>query len=328
MSKKNQHGLALLSVLLTLTLAMLLASGIAESLQRQVRVSQGLQSREQGWQYALSSEQLAVKVLNQDFKDEKESVHLGQTWATGNQTFSVDRGQISGDVVDMQGCLNLNALAHDDAVDKESGKKETPLGVKVLAALLENLEVDSYTAESIVQATRDWVFPKTIPVAASGADDDEYLALPVAYLAGNTDMRDKSEWRAVKGVTPERAVKALPFLCTIPESELQLNINTVPEDQPELMAAILLNRVDTVRAKDILAQRPRDGWRDVDEFLALSQVAAIKTDDIKQALKVNSRFFEVRSRIQVGNTETRINSLMVRGSKDKLTVIRRRTGEV
>ncbi len=330
--RTGQKGLALLTVLLTLTLAVLLASGIAESLQRQVRVAHGLQDREQGWQYIISAEQLAVKALKQDFKDDKDIIHLGQYWATGGQVFPVELGEISGGVVDRQGCLNLNALAHDDKPEKNdeksSGRRETPLGVKVLAALLENLEVDSYVAESIAQATRDWVYPKTVPVAASGADDDEYLALPVSYLAGNTAMRDKSEWRAVQGVTAIRAKKAMPYLCAIPEGELQLNINTVPDDQPELLAAFLLNRVNTAQAKDILAQRPRDGWRNVDEFLMQAQLANINTDVIKDVLQVNSRFFELQSRVRVGNTETRINSLMVRDSKDKLAVIRRRTGEV
>ncbi|MCG8530172.1 MAG: type II secretion system minor pseudopilin GspK, partial [Desulfovibrionales bacterium] len=292
MARSNQSGLALLTVLLTLTVAILLAAGLSKSLQRQVQVAQGLQSREQGWQYVLSAEQQALKSLLQDFKDDKDIIHLGQPWAAAGRAFPVDRGTITGQLFDMQACLNLNALAQDDTAGEKGGVKRTPYGVNILSSLLKSKEIDDYLAEGIAQATRDWVYPKTAPVAASGADDDDYLSLPVPYLAGNTGMRDKSEWRAVKGVSARIASEILPYLCAIPETSLQININTLPAKQPELLAALLLNRIGVPQAKEVLEQRPGDGWSDVDEFFQLSVVAAAANgdfkDDLKKMLQVNS----------------------------------------
>ena len=324
--KSSQRGLALLSVLLMLTLGLLLAMALSERLQLQMRSSAGLQNQEQAWLYAMSAEQLAKKGLQQDFKDDSEVTHLSQYWATAQTSLPVGDGSVSGGIKDMQGCFNLNALSHPDKSDADQNR-QTHRNISVLVALLENIDVDRYQAEQIAQATRDWVYPKTEPESPRGADDNDYLSLPVSYLAGNTDMRDESEWRAVWNVNVSMAQRMMPFLCAIPEHELRININTIADTQPELLAAVLENQISVDQARDILEQRPREGWQEVSTFLAEPQLAGIDSSRLAESLTVKSFYFELDARVDMPPVSTRLRSLMVRSKDDELIVIRRRTGE-
>ncbi|OED41026.1 hypothetical protein ACH42_15150 [Endozoicomonas sp. (ex Bugula neritina AB1)] len=323
--------MALLSVLLMLTLGLLLAAAMSEKLQVLVRSSSNLQNQEQGWLYGLSAEQLAMKGLMQDFKDDPKVTHLSQYWATQQGGLPVGDGSMESKVRDMQSCFNLNALSHPDTTDDNQTQK-AHRNINIFSALLENIELkggemDSWEAEQIAQASRDWVYPKTEPVSPRGADDNDYLSLPVAYLASNTDMRDESEWRAVRGVSALRMRGLMPYLCALPEHELRINVNTVAVDQPELFAALFVNSISIEQAADILEQRPREGWKDVDEFLNEPALSGVDKALVKESLTVKSYYFELDARVEIQGSSSRLRSLMVRSKDDKLLVIRRRTGE-
>ncbi len=317
---RRQQGVALLTVMLTLTLAILLASGVVEAMKRQTQLSSGLQNREQGWWYVRSAEQLAIKALKQDFKDDKDVIHLSQYWATSRQTFPMEKGSIRGRVFDRQACFNLNGL-----IVGEGKKPNSLVPVKMLKALLENHEIQEL---NIALATVDWVNAKTEPLSSGGADDDDYLSLPVPYLAGNTFMRDESEWRAVMGVTPAIVKKVLPDLCALPASSLKLNVNTIDAESPELMAAMLLNRISVSQAENLLKERPRDGWRTLDEFFAEGLLSNVQKKDLQPFFAVKSDYFEVDAQAQINETRVHLQSLLVRGKGSSLRVVRRRTGEL
>ena len=320
MTAQHKHsGLALLTVMMVLVIASLLAFTLTERLQRQVSLSSGLENRDQAWWYHLSAEQQALKALDQAFKDDKSVVHIGQIWAKVGQSFALDQGVLSGTIYDRQSCFNLNSLTNYSA-EKENTKRP----VQVLKALLENYQIDNL---SIADGVRDWVHPDTQTLTQEGADDNDYLALPVSYLAGNTLMRDESELRAVFGVSPGVAKKLLPVVCAIPETEFQMNVNTLPVEYPELLAALFLNRLSIAQAEDILQNRPQKGWRTVDQFLAEELLSNTQKDDLKPFLTVNSHYFELDSRVQVGAMNSRMRSLLVRDGNDALSVVRRRSGE-
>ena len=325
MSKRcnSQKGLALLSVLLILTLAVILVMAMFERFQGLVRSSSGLQNREQSWLYALSAEQLAMKALEQDFEDDPAVTHLSQYWATEQNGLSVGNGSLTGQVWDRQSCFNLNALSHPDKTDDNQPTK-THNNLAVFNALLENIGVDAYEAQKITQASRDWVYPDLTPVGPLGADDNNYMSLPVAYLAGNTDMRDKTEWRAVQGVSALLSQRLMPYLCALPEHELRINVNTLSIKQPELLAALFANKLSVDQARDILEQRPSEGWNSVDEFLNQPALNGVDKSNIKESLVVKSYYFELDAEVRIQKTSTRWQSLMVRDKNDQLTVIRRR----
>ena len=317
---RKQSGIALLSVMLVLTLMVLIAADVTFAFRLQMRRNATQQQMEQARWYALSAEELAIKVLKDDL-DNSDTVHLDQNWATGGVSFPVEQGMISGYAADRQACLNLNAMDKPDAEDGTA-----PVELRVFKNLLESLSADSLQAEIIVQSTRDWVSKDDRKASSHGADDSDYLTRPVPYLAANTAMRDTSEWRAVNGVSATIARKVMPFLCVIPEKSLQINVNTLHEDQPELLAALFVGDLPVEQARDVLSQRSGEGWESVDAFLSEPLLANFSSSTARPLMSTNSQYFEVNAKAVFADSESRLSSLLRRTANNEFHVIRRQHG--
>ena len=322
---RRQQGLALLSVLIVLTLAILLVAGLSDKLGKQVRFSSALQNQEQIYWYSLSAEELGKQILIQDFADNKQSVHLSQVWALAHRQFPLEKGVINLSIEDRQNCFNLNSLAQPN--DRNSSPPAKPRSAVVFRALLINLGIEDILAEQITEATRDWVHPSYQKQSVQGANDNDYLSLPVSYLPGNISMRDKSEWRAVLGVTPSIARKALPYLCALPNTALHFNINTLNTHQPELLAAMTNNTISLSQADALLSSRLREGWPSVEDFIQELPPELTADQGLLSSLSVNSHYFEVNAHIQVQDNSEWFQSLLVRETDQKIVTIRRRVGE-
>lgn len=315
--QQTQHGIALLSIMLILTLMTLVVADITFAYRNQLRKTTGRQQMEQARWYAMSAEELAVRLLKQSIEDDGEVTHLGQYWATDGMVFPVEDGTISGTLTDAQSCLNVNALN----VSSENGS--TPVEVKVLASLLESLDIGTDDATNISWATRDWVY--------TGADytqygDDYYMSRPLPHLTSKTAMRDISEWRAVTGVTQGIALRVMPYLCAIPLRKLSVNVNTIPANQPELLSALFANDLPVEQARSILEQRPANGWDTIDEFLGDPRLSNYSSNNARDLLTVKSSYFELRAISEYSGTHTGLQSLLRRNDDDTITVVRRKFG--
>lgn len=326
--QKPQQGIALLSVLLMLTLLILLANELTLSFRTQLTRTQSIQQREQARWYAFSGESLAIKTLKQNFKDDPDVTHLAQYWASTNVVLPVEGGHIAGQLKDAQSCFNINALAKV-ASEGATVPEETPES-EVFSALLQYLDVPSWESEQITNATRNWVSSENV---TRGETDLDYLALPLPYLSGKTLMLDITEWRAVAGVSKSIAMKVMPYLCAVPVSELAININTIPVDQPELLAALYIDQLPVDHALSILENRPRDGWDTVADFTSQPLLANFGSTGVSKRLTIVSHYFEMNATANYGETEVRLKSLLTRSKgsssqENQLTVIRRKYGGV
>ncbi|TLU65824.1 general secretion pathway protein GspK [Thalassotalea litorea] len=113
-NQKN-HGVALIIVLMVIALTTIIATQMSGTLMFQQQRNQNLESNQQAYWYAMGAEALAKSVLYQDFNESKNSTHLGQRWAIGETKFPVELGEISGEISDLQACLNLNALNNEQS---------------------------------------------------------------------------------------------------------------------------------------------------------------------------------------------------------------------
>lgn len=319
----RQQGIALLSVLLMLTLLVLLANELTLSFRTQLTRTQTLQQREQARWYALSGESLAIKTLKQNFKDDPDITHPGQYWATANVILPVEGGQIAGQLKDAQSCFNINALSKPATND--NGQSQNTPESQVFSALLQYLDIPRWESDQITNATRNWVSSEDLN---QGETDMDYLAQPMPYLSGKTLMRDISEWRAVAGVSKAVANRIMPYLCALPVSELAININTIPVDQPELLAALYIDQLPVDHARTILENRPREGWDDIADFTSQPLLANFSSTGVGKNLAIVSYFFEMHATAHYGESEVRLTSLLARSQKNQLTVIRRKFGGV
>ncbi|MDD2841891.1 MAG: type II secretion system minor pseudopilin GspK [Tolumonas sp.] len=325
---KQQRGMALLVVLLLLAVMVTMASSMTQRFRMEWQRTYNQQLQLQNYWYLLGSEALISKVLIQDLKDSPEKTSLAQYWANEGQIFPVEAAILQGVVRDSQACFNLNSLSTTG-----SGSEETTTSANVLyranvfRQLLISLKVEDYRAQQITAALQDWLDDNTT-ARSLGAEDSEYEALPHSYLPANGLMQDVSELRAVKGVDAALYRQLLPLVCVIPEKTLQVNVNTLRTIQAPLLAALFLNNISVDDARNILEQRPREGWNSVAEFLELGTLSntAAAGDQVQSALTIKSFYFLATLQAESDHYQTRIVSLFQRQSNNQVTVIRRHFG--
>ena len=106
----KQQGVALVTVLLIVALAAILATEMTARLQLQMQRAVNINFNQQAYWYAMGAEAFTKRVLVTAFEQDANTTNLGQIWAQGETTYPVDYGQITGEIIDSQACLNLNAL--------------------------------------------------------------------------------------------------------------------------------------------------------------------------------------------------------------------------
>ncbi|HIP75943.1 MAG TPA: general secretion pathway protein GspK [Psychromonas hadalis] len=294
---KKQKGVALITVLMILAIMVAVAAGMTGRLVASLKRTEGLVHSQGAYWYAQAAADMGEMVLDDDFADSK-IVSLDQNWATPDMVFPLDNGSIAGTLKDMRSCFNVNALR---APDKE-GKR--PLALKQFQALLEALSLDDYRAEMIADSTRDWIDKEKKSSGAQGAEDDFYSGLRPAYLTGNQLMIDISELRTVQGVGVEIFKRISPYLCAIPSDKQLINVNTIAEDQPQILQALFEGDdketpLSVDNFKELLKDRPTSGWESVDKFLAEPALSSVEvSDELKKQLRISSDFFQLNGTIE------------------------------
>jgi len=321
-SLHKQTGVALLTVMLILAVMVVVAAQFSQRLQLDLARANNLQQSMRGNWLLMGAEAFAMKVIKQDLEDD-DRVHLGQYWATEGMVFPVEDSLIKGRIIDMQACFNLNALGQPNRRDGQP-----PKVVDQFIGLLVALGVDAYSAEQITDATRDWIDADTIP-QPQGAEDSVYEGLNPPYLPANMPMVDRSEFRAVYGVSAAIYRRVEPFICALPESNLAVNVNTIALDQPQLLEALFYPDLDNTGAQQVLNDRPDEGYRVLDEMMthpALSGIPLTQTG-LKQTLALRSNYFKAQLLVENEQGQAQMSSVFKRSGTSDLQVIRRSYGD-
>lgn len=323
----KQRGVALIIVLLLLAVMVSIAASMADRLFGQFRRAGNQLSYQQAYWYSVGAEALAQAGLQQSFKD-SDTINLSQPWALEEQTYPLDYGTLKGRLVDKQACFNLNALS---AETNRSDSGGSPYLVEAFQRLLEELDVESYQAETISQSVWEYLDSNDTSNSTAGVEDSYYESITPAYLAANSMLADSSELRAVNQVSGEVMEKVLPYVCAIPTSDLRININTLQPEQAELLSVLFYPHLAVGDAKKLLDNRPFDGWASVDEMLAEGAFSGMNEEVVKQAkgyLAVTSSYFEMDVEIIVDDSRVRVRSLLFSNNQETATVIRRRFGGI
>lgn len=325
-SPAKQRGVALIVVLLIVAMVVIIATNITSRNQLSMRRTLNLAQYDQAYWYAISAEELAKKILKQDLDDSEGRVHKQQYWAMSDVVFPAEYGEIAGKITDMRSCFNLNALSVTTK-EVENGQPKLPLAAKQYKALLVSLGMDDFTADHLTQTLKDYIDEDTV-ASPYGAEDAEYEARHVPYRAANTLMNHRSELRAVMGYSQDIYLKLLPYICVIPGSDRQLlNVNTIDVEQAALLAAMLDNQISVGEAESIINQRPGDGFAKIDDFYESSSMGSIKWEDaMKSTFVTNSQYFLLASGAKVDNAIFRMESVLKKGSGNKMDVLTRQFG--
>lgn len=321
--RSRQEGVALLMVLLAMALVTLVAAGMAPKQELRIFRAGHYLAQQQGYSIALGAEAFAKRILARDFEDDQESGApvdtLDEVWASNSAILPVESTE-EGDarvmavaevqIDGMGGRINLNDLVSGaESVD--------PVTRQRLAALLERLQITGFRVDALI----DWIDSNDQTISAYGAEDGQYLVAEPAYRAANQPFTSVSELRLIEGMT-EDAYRALkPHVAALPVSGAGINVNTATA----AVIAALFDGLTPAQADAVIERRAERPFETVQEFLALPEFAGSGLTGT--GLRVNTRFFEVISRITYDNRVVNLVSTVYRNPEGELQTLHRDSGQ-
>jgi general secretion pathway protein K len=290
-ARRRQRGVVVIVALLIVALA---ASTAAYMLQQQdvaARQLEAARDYEQARWVLRGGTHWARAVLAEDARNSGVD-HGRELWASGLPATDIEQGRISGAIHDQQGLFNLNNLARDG--------KSSERDIAALKRLLAMLALRTDLAEAIA----DWIDADSTP-NPRGAEDADYLRLPAPYRAANRPITALDDLLRVRGADEAVLARLRPFVTALPQ-RTQVNVNLAP---PEVLAAVV-EGLSLAEAQVLASNRSAAPFRDRDEFRARlpRQDLEARNDEIS----VNSQFFVVEGRAQVGKADLRIRALLQR----------------
>lgn len=324
--KAKTKGVALITVMLIVALAAVLATQMSARLQLQMQRTSNINFNQQAYWYALGAEALAKRVLINSFQSDKEVTHLGQMWAQGETTYPVDFGEITGELKDQQACFNLNALKAD--ANKISGSTRTVAqqAFEDLVVALNLSGVGEFEAEYLTDALIDWLDIDGSISSAGGAEDNDYSSREFPYFAANNYLASIGELRAVEHFTVPVINALKEYVCVLPHNDThQININTLNSEHDVLLKALL--DISASDAQQLLSARPSDGFDDIQEFYDLPEFTKLNIeDDRKNQFVVDSEYFKLVTQASFNESYFALISLMKIEDDTKVRVISRTIG--
>lgn len=287
---KAQRGIALITALLVLAIAVVLAASLAQESAISIKRTENLLHHAQAKLYLQGAEDWARAVLA---RDKRDIDHLGEAWAMPLPAVPVEGGQISGRLIDMQSRMNLRALLKtDNSLD--------PVMKQRLGCLLRKAGVDS--PEAALESITDWQDADS-EVRPQGAEDEVYRGRNPAYRAGNQPLQSARELGLIAGLSPEAAKTLQTWVAGLPAGAT-LNLNTAPLDvlacvdesgDPALWETFVRERESTPlkNVNDLIGKPPFDGRVDA------------------KWLGVNSKAFLLEAEAIVGRTRLRRYSMLL-----------------
>lgn len=312
----RQGGMALIMVLLAMALVVLLTAGMTQ--QQSVRIFRAghYLAQQQGYSVALGAEEFAKQILYKDYEDDKDDNQMvdspDEVWFQYSAILPLDdNGVAEVQIDDLGGRINLNDLV-TPAGEVNSLTRDR------LERLLQILDVDSISVDALI----DWVDANDQTVSARGAEDGLYLVKDPSYRAANQYFASVTELRLIDGMTEEDYQKLRPHVAALPVSGLGINVNMATAT----VVQTLHEKLTQSQAESILKQRKEtEGFDNLQDFLALSEFAGLGLKP--EGMVLQTRFFEVASRITYDDRSTSLVSTLYRSPNGEFDIVRRDSGQ-
>jgi len=309
----SQKGIALLVILLIVAIVSILATEMMARLQLNVARTVNIKDNNQAFWYAMGAEQFAKKSLNELKTLSPDNMNLGQPWAQVFE-YPIDGGGIQAELIDLQSCFNLNSLGlppqENPPPPDPNRAPNTPALAFSNLMRLSSENVDSYNAETVRDSLVDWL-DKDRNITGYGAEDADYESLRFPYVAANAPMTNKSELRLINGIELSYLRELLPHVCVVPDiafNTLQVNINTVKEENAHVLAAMLNMTVEDT--KRIIASRPIDGYGNTDDFLSEPEIVALNLSAEQKAwFVIKTNYFMLQTKTRYNNSSFKMTSI-------------------
>lgn len=302
---KQQKGIALITILVMVALATILAATIAKRQAATAESTAYLMRQNQSLMYAKSAEAFFSELLVDDAENAAEVDHLNETWAQPMPAFPVEDGYVSGILQDESGKFNLNSLITAEGTVNENAKAWFELILK-RAGLPEQLS----------EAVIDWQDEDEIPSGPMGAESNYYQGLPNGSLPPNAKFYSVEELKLVRGFEENKYKLIAPYLSAAPVEDSTVNINTASA----FLLASMDEKLDVNAVQQLLDRRQAnlEYFSNVADLWTLepfAQVDAAKHNLFNNLLGVQSNHFKARIEVMLSERKRQFSSDLVRQDK-------------
>jgi general secretion pathway protein K len=301
----NQHGVALITVLLVLAIASVAVVSMSTARQADIRRTDNQLLATQRWELVLALEQQAKALLTQDAKSNNYD-SIDDNWNKRSLQSSAAAMTATANIEDLQGRINLNNLFRDGELSSDD--------VSRLRRLLTTLKLKPQLLDAII----DWTDTDMEIRYPHGAEDETYTRRKPPYRAANRPFADVSELLLVEGIDREIYDSLRPFIY-VAEGYAPLNINTAALGVLRCLADEI--SVDQAASMFRAAGKP---FKKIEDFLKDEAVAELKIG--KYGLSVGSEHFQLTGNIEAVASQFRFVSQLRRDNGQVMVAKRQRLG--
>ena len=304
----SQRGVALLTILVMVALATILAATIAKRQTNTAENTGYLMRQNQSLLYAKSAEAFFSELLIQDNDNSSSIDHLQENWAKPMPPFPVEDGSVSGKLLDESGKFNLNNLVKADGKVDDSARRW-------FEKLLQRVGLPAELSQAVI----DWQDTNDEVTGAMGAESSYYQGLDPAYLASNTKFHRIEELKLVRGFEGKNYDLIKQYVTALPE-QTKVNMNTAPA----LLLASIDPKVDIKAVEQQLKAKETEltHFNNVDDLWKLSAFSGIDEQsktDAASLLDSKSNYFTAQIEVVLSERKRQFTSLMMR--KDKQVIV-------
>ncbi|HTV80152.1 MAG TPA: type II secretion system minor pseudopilin GspK [Steroidobacteraceae bacterium] len=307
---RRQRGVALLTAILLVALATILAATIGYENAMTARRGTGTFAFDQSLQVAMAAEAIAAYALRESRKLNPAVTAPGQPWSTPYGPVDLIPGvTLEAWLEDAQGRFNLNNLINADG-------STNPAAVQIFENLLTNLGLETRWAPMMA----DWIDSDSIPNNPDGAEDSVYLSQMPPYRTANMMITSASEILALPGFGRDRYLRLAPFITALPTGT-GTNLCSAP-----MQVLNALGPPGTANFTDpqSLAKSRQDGCfpnqQQFDQLFNNDQSARQAADAMVGTV---SNFFTLTSIVTIGSTQFALYSLMHQEGDQRVRTIQR-----
>ena len=318
---RHEEGAALLAVLLLVAVIAALSALSLERLRLSTHLAVNAVALDQARAFAMGGESVVVSRIGDFAGPGHRITTLAGNWNGRSFQLPIPGGLAVASVRDGGNCFNLNSVAQGLLVNALTTR---PSGVAEFVVLMEALGIDGNEASRVAASLADWIDGDSVP-NPGGAEDGDYAQAARPYRTANTLLSERSELRAVAGVTPEIYATIRPWVCALPTTDLSpINVNTLLPAQAPLLAMMLPGQLTADRAREVIAQRPSGGWSTPEEFWRMPGLGTVqRSDDANQQVQVKTRWFALGLDVELAGAQVTETALIDGGLAPPRIMLRR-----
>ena len=329
--KARQRGIAMLTAIILVAIATIVATAIAWQSQLSARRAVAVFTVAQSLSLAEGAEALAGYALKTSRQNSPLLTAPNQDWAKPYGPVEIEAGAVlEASLEDQAGKFNLNSVV---VAANAGGQQRAATGVALPAgmsaplvesdtavqqfeALLAGLNIDTSYAARLV----DWIDTDNQPTLSGGAEDSFYLSQQPPHRVPNMPLTSITELLAM-GMDRTSYEKLVPFITALPP-DTKLNICTAPG---EVLDAISGQRSYGLDPKEMISQRQQFSCYP-GKTAFLDGVSANWKTYVSSHIDTRSSYFRLRTWITIGTTRFTLYSLIKQDQSGQIRPIFRTFG--